>query len=163
MDGVIFQTERLVLRSLEAMRGALVAALPRLLTPEVLAPLPPSLAFPPGADPAAWVAARAAEAEVLVVMERAEDAVIGLVLLARHGGDVVHLGYLLGSDAWGRGLASEMLGGLVAWFEAQGPVTLVGGVVRGNLASGRVLEKAGFWAEDSATDGEMRLYRREID
>ena len=57
----------------------------------------------------------------------------------------VRLGYLLAEQAWGRGLASELVGGFVCWYEANPAIRhLVAGVDQDNVASVRVLEKNGF-------------------
>lgn len=63
----------------------------------------------------------------------------------------VRLGYLFSETCWGRGLASELVGGFVHWCRASAAAhprsrmaTLTGGVARDNPASRRVLEKNGF-------------------
>lgn len=73
---------------------------------------------------------------------------IGLVILASDTDpsepQTIHIGYLLAKSAWGKGLASELVSGLVAEVKHHGPIKLVGGVDRSNPASARVLQKAGF-------------------
>ncbi|WP_377320977.1 GNAT family N-acetyltransferase [Pimelobacter simplex] len=57
------------------------------------------------------------------------------------------LGYTLGRDVWGRGLASELAAELVAWHHAHPlpePAALLAFATPDNAASRRVLEKAGF-------------------
>ena len=56
----------------------------------------------------------------------------------------VRLGYLIAESAWGKGLASELIGGFVEWCREQTIVSIEGGVGRENQASQRVLEKNGF-------------------
>ncbi|WP_163850325.1 GNAT family N-acetyltransferase [Pseudooceanicola aestuarii] len=129
-----------------ARRAWLVAALTPLLTPQVLAPLPPSLALQ-GVDVSGWIAARAEECRVMLVLCRdsaRDDALAGLVLLAGDRARGLHLGYLLGQRHWGQGLATELVSGLVSGLSEAGPVTLRAGVGRDNPASARVLQKAGF-------------------
>ena len=60
----------------------------------------------------------------------------------------VELGYWLGRQHWGRGIASEVVADLVAraWVESR-VLRLEALVFEGNLASARVLEKAGFVRE----------------
>lgn len=125
-------TARLRLRPWGPARG--IEGLERLLRPAVLAPLPPSLQE---RDPARWIAARRAEAEVLAI--EADSALVGVALLA--GRDPVHLGYLLAEEAWGKGFASEAVAGLLAALPGE---SFRAGVARDNPASGRVLVKAGF-------------------
>jgi RimJ/RimL family protein N-acetyltransferase len=98
-----------------------------------------------------WIAERDGEGTTLLVLERATRQAVGLVMLFEsaaddgRGGVDVRLGYLLAESAWGKGLASELLGGLVTWCRAQDPIrSLAGGVARENVASARVLEKNGF-------------------
>lgn len=135
-----------------------------LLSPAVLQHLPEPLQLEPGkAAVAAWVAARAAESQVLQVRRHSDGKLAGLVILAAMpSADTtapqdIHLGYLLAEHTWGQGYASELLGGLAAWFRAQGrPVRLLGGVGKENPASAKVLQKNGFSRlaalSDSATD-----------
>lgn len=104
------------------------------LTPAVLAPLPPSLQE---TDPETWIAERLAESDVFAVV--AEGRLIGVMLLAPL--DVPHLGYLLAEEAWGKGYATELVRGLARAMPGGG---LRAGVARDNPASIRVLEKAGF-------------------
>ena len=59
----------------------------------------------------------------------------------------VRIGYLLSESAWGKGFATELVGGFVAWCRQYASLqSVAGGVERGNVASIRVLEKNGFYA-----------------
>lgn len=130
-----------------------------ILTPTVLAHLPPSLQTQQ--TPSAinqWVTARAQESDVYTISESAKDQLIGLLILAApEQPDHIHLGYLLAEPAWGRGYASEILQGLVAQFAHQ-TVQLTGGVGRDNPASARVLEKAGFIQDAGQSDENTAIY-----
>ncbi|WP_375691181.1 GNAT family N-acetyltransferase [Pseudooceanicola sp. LIPI14-2-Ac024] len=122
--------------------------LAEVLSDEVLAPLPPPL-LRSVQDPAAWIAARLDEGEVMAILDAATGTLLGLLLLAilpaSNGPMVIHLGYLLRKSAWHRGYASEVVAALIADLRAAGaPVTLLAGVARDNPASARVLQKAGF-------------------
>ena len=70
----------------------------------------------------------------------------------------IRVGYLLAEPYWGRGFASELIAGLVAWCRQQPSVEfLAGGVAADNPASARVLEKNGFrqsTAEDDVSNSE---------
>ncbi|OUS39127.1 GNAT family N-acetyltransferase [Rhodobacterales bacterium 56_14_T64] len=66
-----------------------------------------------------------------------------------------HLGYLFAQHVWGQGLATELVAALQAQFR-DANVTLCGGVMLGNTASARLLERAGFHGAE--TDGEV-IYR----
>ncbi len=62
-----------------------------------------------------------------------------------HGPDDIELGYGLRKPSWGRGYASEIVQALVRRaFTELGAVSLVASVTVDNLASVRVLEKAGL-------------------
>ena len=166
-----FDTDRLSVRhwrgSLEgAARAALESDLAAILSPAVLAPLPPSLHWD-GGSLSGWIDARAAESEVLLVTSRESGALLGLMILAPDPeapeGPALHLGYLLAESAWGKGYASDLVRGLVAALAGRGPLRLVGGVERDNPASARVLVKAGFTVDPDLSDPETEIYVRAID
>ena len=91
-----------------------------------------------------WLLDREAEGPVLFVVETA-TVVVGVMMLFESPQTDVRLGYLLAEQAWGRGLASELVGGFVCWYEANPAIRhLVAGVDQDNVASVRVLEKNGF-------------------
>ena len=96
----------------------------------------------------AWIDARAEESEVLLVKFKHSKELVGLMVLASDPGvakkQPLHLGYLLAEAVWGQGIASELLNGFVSAVKNDGPTRLVGGVGKGNPASARVLQKAGF-------------------
>jgi RimJ/RimL family protein N-acetyltransferase len=95
-----------------------------------------------------WIRDRDREGTQLLVTSRSSGEPVGLLLLheeRRSGGGVAwRLGYLLAESQWGRGLASELVGGFVEWARNQGPGSIVAGVSVTNPASIRVLEKSGF-------------------
>lgn len=137
------------------------------LTPEVLAPLPPSLALPTGPRPNAdWISARVLQSSVQPVRVQPGGALIGLLLThcgnGGSGGASVHLGYLLARDSWGKGYATQLVQGLVQAMAGHGSGTLVGGVDPGNRASIRVLEKAGFTLDAGQSTLDTWIYTRQI-
>ncbi len=167
-----FTTDRLTVRDWRPVlddaraREWLHAALEEVLTPAVLAPLPKPLQLPEGPDAVAgWVSVQAnAQAEagqVFLISLAADDALIGLVLLAQTdreaGGREIHVGYLLAERYWSRGFASEALRGLVTAVGREGPATMIGGVGTENRSSAHVLTGAGFrrCAELSLPDTDM--------
>ena len=130
------------LRGPEA-REAATELLGPILTEEVLAPLPPSLALH-GGDVAGWVLARLAESQLFLISDLEEKA-LGLLIVAgpfEEARDTLHIGYLLGRDHWGKGYATELLRGLVAAID--GGTRLIAGVASDNPASAAVLRKVGF-------------------
>jgi ribosomal-protein-alanine N-acetyltransferase len=77
--------------------------------------------------------------------------------------DEVEVGYLLGNGHWGRGLATEAARASVRFGFAQlGIETIVGVVHPENIASQRVLEKAGLSYVERANYFGMDVYRYQI-
>lgn len=86
---------------------------------------------------------------MLLVIESAATEPVGLLVLAQVSdtgpGIDLRIGYLLAEHTWGRGLATELVAGLVDWARAQPEIrTVTGGVDTENRASVRILEKCGF-------------------
>lgn len=110
-----------------------------------------------------WITQRDSEGSTLLAVDRGSGDALGLMILHElerddGRGTDVRLGYLLAEPAWGRGIASELLGGFVTWSRKQPSiVSLAGGVEADNAASIRVLERNGFRTVDSA--GDELLYR----
>ncbi|WP_027259715.1 MULTISPECIES: GNAT family N-acetyltransferase [Leisingera] len=150
MSLLTLQTKRL---SAGRWRNLTDAELADLFAPKVVQWLPAGFQTPED-DGArrAFLEAVSQQAEVIGLRETAGQG-IGLVILSfpDEGATIRNLGYLFAEAAWGRGLASELLGGLLALFRGSG-VTLSGGVMQENAASARVLEKAGFTPEPSGTE-----------
>lgn len=139
-----------------ATRPALETRLARMLTPPVVEHLPPD--FPPGDGPTAmsdWIAARRARAQISLV-ERGSD-LVGLLFLFRPdpASTDLHLGCLFAEEAWGQGLATELLSGLLPSLRSQAPLTLRASVTTENPASALVLRKSGFTADDTQPDTDL--------
>src|SRR5262245_39063213 len=103
------------------------------------------------ADADAWLVHALAERPESNFAIALDDAVVGGIGFER-GGDVERLsaevGYWLGEEVWGRGLATAALRAVTRHaFEAHGLQRLFAAVFAGNLASARVLEKVGFVRE----------------
>ena len=156
-----FETERLSLRPwretdtgdrTDAEIAAIVAAL---LSERVTATLPSAWQGPYDHGRAlAWMRAREGEASVSLAIRLQDRRPVGLLLLhALQGRSASRLdlmiGYMIAEDAWGRGLGRELVSGLVGWGRAEPSVTtLRAGSDAANIASIRVLERAGFERED---------------
>jgi len=151
-----FETERLVVddwsRVLtgddpQALRDGFVLSL---LTDAVTRDLPPEWQGPFDEDRAAsWFAERQSESTVLLIVDRSDDRPIGLLILSETNNDDrgsdIRLGYIIAENAWGRGLATEVVAGIAGWCRTNGTIrSIVGGVADGNSASARVLQKNGF-------------------
>ncbi|MCU4653341.1 GNAT family N-acetyltransferase [Roseibacterium sp. SDUM158016] len=142
-------------------RAALKLWLADILTPAVLAPLPAALAET--ADMDAWLEARSSGGEVAVVSLRDEDEDqdrIGLFFLKALDEGAASVGYLFAERAWGRGYASEALGGTIRALAPRSGLRLHAAVVPENAASARVLEKNGFRRDpDADADGVLWFQR----
>ena len=70
----------------------------------------------------------------------------------------LRLGYMLAESSWGKGLASELVRGVVEWCENKDVASVTGGVERDNIASRRVLEKCGFVCEPGMEKAAEQLF-----
>ena len=152
----------------EESRRCLETDLAAILTSDVLAHLPPTLQLDKdGGGIPSWVDARAREGDVLLLLMRESNHLVGLMILASasDADDIptVHIGYLLATSTWGQGIATELVEGFVAGMERYRPVRLIGGVDQENLASARVLEKAGFMIDPDLSHGGVEMYVRTLD
>lgn len=107
-----------------------------------------------------WIRDRDNESITLLAVEKASQKAIGIVIVFEADNDGnVRLGYLLDETAWGKGFASELVGGFVEWCRDHHIISITGGVERGNVASARVLEKCGFVAEPTTGESDEQLFK----
>lgn len=168
-----FRTPRLVVGDWHELsvrfRLDLVDVVGDILTPTTTAELPlPWRGAYDGERAAAWIEERDDESATLLVVEHRAARAIGVVILfeaaAEHeaGPTEVRVGYVLAQSAWGRGMASELVGGLVAWGRRQPSIrSMAAGVGVDNDASARVLLKTGF--RRVGVHGEEQTYRIALD
>lgn len=105
-----------------------------------------------------WITERDAESTTLLVVDRSTNQPLGLMLLffddrldGSTSGDV-RLGYVFRESAWGQGLGTELVSGLVAWAHTQPNIArLVAGVDPSHEASVRILIKNGFGRVDAGS------------
>ena len=138
------------------MRADLIASLPDLLEPDVIAHLPPSFHVSEH-DIDAGIAERSLEADVFLIKDGVSLNLIGLMFLTRPINADVHLGYLLGKSVWGQGIATELLTGLLEHLSKTN-LRLLAGVGNDNPASAHVLEKVGFVKIDQDSDLDTMMY-----
>lgn len=162
-----FSTPRLQVKAWNtapADLASLEAELSVILTPAVTAFLPEPLRLAKGVDPVArWIATRNGESDVFAVRDKSTHALFGLLILAasqERGCPLeIRLGYLLAEKTWGKGIATELVKGLVVWCrESHLSGHLLGGVEKGNPASAAVLIKAGFERSDMLSSGETDTF-----
>lgn len=157
-----FETERLsvahwaeTIAAPEA-RQRFATQLPDLLTPDVIAHLPPFFDLT-DQNINQWIDARDAESDIYLIREIGADAIIGLMFLTPPFNNDIHLGYLFGQAAWGQGYASELLAGLMLHVPKTG-FRLLGGVGRENPASAHVLRKTGFQIVPELSDTKTEMF-----
>ena len=106
-----------------------------------------------------WFDGMIKESRVFVVCENSSEIIIGLLFIHVDTDRQAHIGYLLGEDYWGRGLASELLNGFITFASQQSDwVGLIGGVEQANTVSSHLLKKLGF-VETANGDGSTAYYR----
>ncbi len=154
--GSAFRTARLQVKEWHSLtpeewpEQSLVEAVTRIMTPRVTQTLPAAWRGEYTVmRTRQWIEERDREGLTLLAVSRTTGAAVGLVIV--HEGPVdespdieLRIGYMLGELAWGTGLGTELVRGLVGWARDNGVVSILGGVERGNVASRRVLEKSGF-------------------
>ena len=104
----------------------------------------------------AWIAERDAEGPTQLITSKEPALAVGLLIVfespTADDGIDLRVGYVMAEQHWGRGFASELVSGLVDWASSQPEIQyLTGGVDESNVASARVLTKAGF--QRTATSG----------
>lgn len=172
--GLAFETERLTVRHWRGgtenpiERGGFLQALNGLLTDDVLKDLPASMQLDDTPEAVSnWVDARARESDCLSVKRSTNGALLGLLILVDTGASIpmptLHLGYMFARHAWGQGLATELLAGLIASVATWAPLRLVGGVSKANPASARVLEKLGFSLVPELSFGDTEMFERIVE
>ncbi|NND92797.1 MAG: GNAT family N-acetyltransferase, partial [Granulosicoccus sp.] len=104
-----------------------------------------------------WINDRDKEGTNLLAVDKAGKQAIGMIILFEsEASSNLRLGYMLNESAWGKGFASELVGGFVNWCRHHDIHSVTGGVEQSNIASRRVLEKCGFQAEpDTHETGEQ--------
>lgn len=140
-------TPRLRLRPLrpaDAAQIALHAADPRVARMTVRIPHP----YPPGAAEALVEKARKGEAEGLIwALDTGaddENGLIGMIRVTPRGDGTAAIGYWVAPAVWGAGYASEALEAIRTWASGEGLAALTAEVFQDNLASVKVLTRAGF-------------------
>jgi len=170
-DAWEFETERLIVGPWHEVAARLAVDLAEvvaeLLTVRTTVALPESWQGDHSVESATdWINERDADASMLLVTEAASRKPVGILVVSEVplpcAGIDLRIGYLLAESTWGRGLATELVSGLVAWANSQSRIhTLTGGVDAANRASVRVLEKCGFGLIDDSDDG-TDLYQRKV-
>lgn len=160
-----FSTLRLDVREISANEdsGALAnvfICIPKILTPKVVANLPPYFHdIENEHDAKAWFERVDSEGRVLSVCLKGSEELVGFLFASTDENRAAHIGYLLSEPYWGRGIAGELLQEFIRQAaEYESWDTMVGGVDRKNIASSKLLVKLGF-AEQESREGDVIFYQ----
>lgn len=163
-----FTTERLVVEPWnDGLSSSELEELDEILDEDVTAFLPDSLQYRNGeTEVLVWVRAFSSGTNKVSSVRLHNSDLAGLLLLMNPSAsqeDVHHLGYIFGKKYWGRGLATELLNGLVKQLTDDGYKGEVhAGVAKGNPASAKVLQKVGFETHEPSESqpDDIEWYRR---
>jgi len=142
----IIITDRLILRAVRAPDAEAIATL---IDNYKIAVMLARVPYPYKIEDAhrfiAWAKDQPADETVfaLCLKDKAET-FMGVCSCERRQNDAAELGYWLGEAYWGKGYMSEAVKAVIAQAFTAGHERLVSGCRLQNLASRRVLEKAGF-------------------
>ena len=162
---ISFSSQRLVVSLIKG--GALIdpAAITEILSQKATAHLPDSWQNISDEQLAnAWLKERLTEGQVYGITLKDSQSLIGFLFLYGMSFDdkEIRIGYVLSESHWGKGLATELINGLIVESKKQDNIaTLVGGVSRNNMASAKALTKNGFTLVSVEQDTEYYQYRFE--
>ncbi|WP_372771038.1 GNAT family N-acetyltransferase [Pseudoalteromonas sp.] len=142
----VFNTKRLNIKALDTPLGSNeLCQLVCILSDEVTEHLPPSFQGITTEHAAkTWLNEQVQSSQVygLYLNEMAQLAGLLIIYVENHH---AHIGYLFAKSHWGKGLATELLTGLIAYGKSQNDWHVInGGVSTENTASAHVLTKQGF-------------------
>jgi RimJ/RimL family protein N-acetyltransferase len=115
-----------------------------------------------------WIAERDGESTALLLVDRNSGEPVGLMLLHEDAKEhdtqrQLRIGYVIKETDWGKGIASELVAGLVDWARSQPQIgSIIAGVEPQNAASVRVLTKNGFSCTGHDSTGETDTYALEL-
>lgn len=141
----------------------LLLRITQLLSPEVVEYLPQSFHNINTCESAQfWLKAMVADSRLLIVRSNEPDAIVGFVFIFVDYEYSAQIGYLLGGQYWGQGLASELLNGFLVLAEnRQEWRKIVGGVDAANRVSSKLLRKLGFVQQPDST-GPVVFYEYDL-
>ncbi|MES9955942.1 MAG: GNAT family N-acetyltransferase [Sedimenticola sp.] len=168
-----FETERLQVKEWHLFQDEglssqnLLRIVKDILTPLVTESLPPDWQGHYSVDRAReWIKERDNEGVTLLIVESVSMNPLGVVILfdMNNGSNVadLRLGYFLAESAWGKGIGSELVKGLVSFCREQPVASITGGVAKENYASKRVLEKNGFICDAETENEEEQTYKLQL-
>ncbi|MCV2403393.1 GNAT family N-acetyltransferase [Marinomonas sp. C2222] len=167
-----YSTQRLEVLEISVMpdkllRQELLLDIQRLLTPAVTYSLSPYFQnIQSSAAAESWLKTMLKDSQLFAIYDKASNLIIGF-FFSSIGKDKsakgAHIGYLLGEEYWGQGLASEMLRGFISYARQSLQLhSLIGGVEKNNPASSRLLIKLGFKAQPSEEGQSVIFYALDL-
>ncbi len=160
-----FKTERLSVSTAElwsetSVHSKLLDSVLCLLTPAVVKSLPGNFQGITSLTAAEnWLKTMMSESQLFVVQLSHSDNIVGFVFLYDGQDGTAHIGYLLGENYWGRGLATELMTGFVSWcIDYTEFKQLIAGVEQDNQASVGLLVKLGFTLSEQCGDVDFYHY-----
>ncbi len=141
-----------------AQLSRLLAAIPHILTADVVKNLPPYFhGITTEAEALLWFKRMMEESRLWMVTDSKQGHPIGFIFaFVEH--TTAHIGYLLKQSHWGKGLASELLKAFINEVTHTGWRVLIGGVDRSNIASAKLLLKLGFVERIAQKDSGVVFY-----
>lgn len=110
------------------------------------------------ADAEIWLQRMLSESRLFLVKSDADQSLIGFLFAYTENNNEAHIGYLLSQENWGKGLASELVGGFIEFASNEKYWRrLIAGVDRSNFASLHLLDKLGF-VEGASSDQQVVFY-----
>jgi RimJ/RimL family protein N-acetyltransferase len=147
-------------------RNELLKELSLILSARVTKFLPDELRYVSGTtNVETWITSATAGSTVFLVRTIEENELAGVLIVHEsvpaNGVATMRLGYLFGEHYWRRGLATELVRGLVDSLKKSGFTgEVLGGVEAENAASAAVLLKSGFVAVEGLERSAATQYRR---
>ncbi len=167
-QNLLFQTVRISVRNWQSLekfvteKQSLAESVLKILTPNVTKSLPDDWQGIATIEEAQnWINERKEDSNFFAVQLSKTSEIVGFLFL--YGEQDLRLGYLLAESFWGKGLASELIKGLVEWCKSEKNINSIsGGVEKENIGSIKVLEKNGFLKSQEEMPENMIFYKREF-
>jgi len=166
-EGCYFETQRLSINSwTNQVKGPdsvkiFAEKVIKILTPNVTKALPDGWQNISTIDSAQeWIKDRDKEGHFVSIQLLSTNETVGFIFFYEIDSENnyydLRFGYLLSEKAWGKGLGTELIEGLINWCKLEGNIkSISGGVETDNIGSIKILEKTGFTAStiDNQTEG----------
>ncbi|MEW6989124.1 GNAT family N-acetyltransferase [Colwelliaceae bacterium 6441] len=154
-----YQTSRLSVVEISSgeQQTEFLDSVTKILTPNVVENLPPYFHNVTSLSCAQdWFNQMVSESRLLMVNCTSNNTTIGFVFVSATNNSDAHIGYLLGEAYWGKGLATELVKGLIDAIITENKLKrLIAGVDTDNTASAKLLLKLGFIKKTSENNNPL--------